>query len=80
MIESLGQSLKTRIVDVKFTKADGTVRDMRCSQLPDYFVKSETEVQSDKTKRTASDDVWVVYDIDKQSVRSFRRDSVISFS
>jgi hypothetical protein len=77
--ESVFQKLRTDIVNVCFTKADGTERKMLCtlveSKIPeDKRPKSTTETQS---ASTAGSSVRV-FDTEKQEWRSFRFESVIS--
>lgn len=57
---------------VTFTKADGTERVLQCTLNPEYIPVSES-----KNTRKSSDEVMVVYDIEKDAWRSFRKDSVI---
>jgi hypothetical protein len=67
------QWLKTNEVEVIFTKVDGTERIMKCT------LKSEFLPESLATHhKTPSDQVVNVFDLDKQSWRSFRLDSIKS--
>jgi hypothetical protein len=60
-------------IDILFTKADGTERQMRCTlnenKIPADFAPKSTE-------RKKSDEVLPVFDIENQGWRSFRLDSV----
>lgn len=67
-------ALEAGVVNVTFTKADGTVRKMRCTRNQNLFVTTEA-----KTDRKPNQDVAVVFDLDINATRSFRLDSVISF-
>jgi hypothetical protein len=71
--------LKTKLheseVMVKFTKADGTERIMRCS-LNDNFIPS----YEFSGKKIQNPDVLPVWDIENMGWRSFRLDSVISYT
>ena len=62
--------LQTTEVSVTFVKADGTVRDMRCtldiSRIPLQPVQESTETPDSETQR--------VFDLDLQQWRSFRYD------
>ena len=73
--EKIKETLIDSICDVRFTKVDGTVRDMRCTLkaelLPDAGESEET------TKKTVNESVLPVWDLDKKAWRSFRVDSVI---
>jgi len=67
--------LNTGIVNVKFTKTDGTERDMKCTLMSE-IVKPH-EKKTDREKKV-NEDVISVWDIDKEGWRSFRYDSIIS--
>ena len=62
---------------VTFKKKDGTDRVMKCS-LKAGIVPPATKEDpaSQKKVRTISDEVCVVYDVEKEGWRSFRWDSV----
>jgi hypothetical protein len=76
VLEGLSERLKHETLDVTFKKSDGTIRTMHCTAMPGAFPLRET------TERTTvpNPDVQVVVDLDKNAIRSFRRDSVIKFS
>lgn len=67
--------LSTGIVNVKFTKLDGTIRDMKCT-LAESIIKPH-EKKTDREKKI-NEDIISVWDIDKEGWRSFRYDSIIS--
>jgi WYL_2, Sm-like SH3 beta-barrel fold len=66
--------LQKGIISVKFTKVDGTERTMRCT-LNESYIKPHDK-KTDKEK-AANNNIMSVWDIDKDSWRSFRVDSVI---
>jgi hypothetical protein len=72
--------LRKRDCRVIFKKTNGEERDMLCtlqeSALPDWSV----DANSDKESRGYSDQVIRVVDVNKGEWRSFRVDSVVSFS
>jgi hypothetical protein len=68
--------LKTKVCKVVFEKLDGSERTMICTLKEDLL---PTVVES-KTKKTPNEKVMPVWDIEAQSWRSFRVDSVIEFS
>jgi hypothetical protein len=74
--DGLKSLLKTLILEVRFTKADGTERDMVCTLNPEVLPE-ETETKTTTTKRKLSDEVIRVYDIENEAWRSFRVDSLI---
>ena len=69
------QSLREGVVTVKFTKKDGTERDMKCTLQESYIAPYEKKTEREKT---ANDNNISVWDIENQGWRSFRVDSVIS--
>ncbi len=76
MIE-LREVLHDGIVNVTFTKVDGTKRDMRCT-LNESLIPQSTSTEP-KAERKVNDTVQRVFDLDKNEWRSFRKDSVIEF-
>ena len=67
--------LKNGIVNVKFTKTDGTERVMKCTLL-EAMVKPH-EKKTDREKKI-NEDIISVWDVEKEGWRSFRFDSIIS--
>lgn len=63
-------NLEESIVEVTFTKKDGTERVMNCTLQEDY------SPETTGVGRSASFDAVSVYDVDKEDWRSFRWDSV----
>ena len=63
--------LLTEIVTVDFIKRDGTLRTMRCSLQKQYLPASDK-----RDERQISNTAISVWDLDKESYRSFRFDSV----
>jgi len=80
--EALELKVKNALVDnlsevrIKFTKKDGTERDMLCT-LAESKIPEDKKPKSDTT---ITDDVLRVFDLEKQDWRSFRWDSIISVS
>lgn len=73
---NLKELLKTNVVEVVFTKVNGDKRVMTCTLQPSFLPE---EVETEKTRKQ-NDDVLSVWDIDANGWRSFRFDSVISYS
>lgn len=72
------------VCKVKFTKADGTERIMRCTLKPN-ILPEPIAVDSSKVKKAVSTDILAVYDLEalakdpehsEKAWRSFRIDSV----
>jgi hypothetical protein len=72
--------LKNTVVTVNFMKKDDTKRRMVCTLNEEYLPEVQ-DVDSDKPKRTKTEspDAIAVWDLEKQSWRSFRLDSIIDF-
>jgi hypothetical protein len=62
--------LNEYVIEVTFTKKDGTERVMNCTLLEDYLPETTG------AGRAASLDALSVYDVDKDDWRSFRWDSI----
>jgi hypothetical protein len=76
--EEIREFLTSVVADVKFTKTDGTIRNMRCTLRPDHLpAPSVAESVLPKTKREENPNIIAVWDIDKKDWRSFRVDSII---
>ena len=75
--DDMKATLLKNVCDVRFTKVDGTTRDMRCTLKEDLLpepVASDTEINRN---RKPNDSVQVVWDLDKKAWRSCRIDSVL---
>jgi hypothetical protein len=67
-------ALKTNIVDVTFTKKDGTERLMKCTLNPEILPK--VEIKEDAKPRKESTTSMRVFDTEKNEWRSFTIKSV----
>jgi hypothetical protein len=72
--EALREKLGNSVCKVKFTKQDGTVREMMCTLKSDIAIPHEKK--TDRVKQM-SEDVLAVWDCEKNAWRSFRFDSII---
>ena len=65
--------LRSQIVDITFTKKDGSERILKCTLM-------ESEIPTEKvpkgTEKSKSDEVVPVFDIENDGWRSFRWDSI----
>lgn len=68
-------SLRTNVVEVIFTKKDGTDRKMLCT-LDEYLIPKEHAPKGTGSEKKG--DVISVYDIENNGWRSFRFDSLKS--
>ena len=73
--EWLISMLKMGPVEITFTKKDGTERIMSCTLKEDMMLNIPSESESTK-KKEVNLEVLPVYDLEKESWRSFRLDSI----
>ena len=76
--QKLKDILKQNIVSISFKKIDGTDRKMLCSLKEDILPAIESK-ESTK-KKPENDNVLPVWDLEKNSFRSFRIDSLTDYS
>ena len=80
--ESLKADLRQNIIEIIFTKVDGTNRVMRCTlqprMLPPLPVLTVEEAAAKKPKKV-NPDILNVFDTDKSEWRSMKYDSIISY-
>ena len=69
----LKRLLRENIMNVVFTKADGTSRAMNCTLQESYLPDMLNKVTKPRPKNS---EAVVVWDIDKRDWRSFRYDTV----
>ena len=65
--------LREGIVEFEFIKKDGTVRSAKGTLLAEHLPAPK----ADGTSRKPSDNVMVYFDMDKQSFRSFVKESFV---
>lgn len=79
--EDLKKLLKNNTLSILFNKKDGTQRTMLCTLnadlLPVVVKKEGDEVKKEKKQ---SDESLAVWDLEKNAWRSFRIDSIVSYS
>lgn len=73
--EEIKVALREGVVNVTFTKTDGTERTMRCTLLSDLIPADEQQVKKDN-ERKFTDEAIRVWDSEKQAWRAFRWNSV----
>ena len=74
----LKQSLENGIVTIFFEKADGTLREMRCTLQSQYLPPQL--LQEGSTSRAENPDTLSVWDIENGGWRSFRMNSIKSIT
>lgn len=72
--ESIVDALNAGIVEVKFTKVDGSSRTMRCTLSEKFLPPHDSEAKA----RASNEAVVAVWDVDAGGWRSFRVDTVES--
>jgi hypothetical protein len=80
--ELLIEMLRQNELTVKFTKTDGTIRDMRCTLkkeiLSELFpIQDSDEEKTEKKVRTPNPNVISVVDLEKKEWRSFKFDTIL---
>jgi len=70
--------LKEKVLTVLFKKKDGTRREMICTLKNDLLPIVEQD--PNKPKKAENPDVLPVWDLENKAFRSFRLDSIISYS
>lgn len=74
---TLKETLVSGIATVTFEKADGSLREMRCTLQSTYLPQPQL-LQEGMTPRKENLDTLAVWDIDAGGWRSFRMDSIKS--
>lgn len=70
----LKESLFKSVAKVVFNKSDGSIREMVCTLMPKYLPE---QIAEKTNTRKDNDSVLAVWDIEKESWRSFRLDSIV---
>ena len=73
------EELQTGTRVVTFKKVNGDEREMTCTLNPE-MIPDPIEIQAVKSPKAVNEEVLPVWDVKAQGWRSFRLDSVISFS
>ena len=73
----LKEAMANNVVEVTFTKVDGTNRLLKCTLDPEVLPPIiELKFEEENLKRKKSENVMCVYDTEASSWKSFRYDSV----
>lgn len=73
--EGIKNILRASVINVHFTKADGSTRVMKCT-LNEEFIPLRDSDTPPATPRKVNPDVCPVWDMENQAWRSFRWDSI----
>ena len=76
----LAELLESHVLDVEFIKVNGERRAMTCTLIDDFIPAHKRYFDDDKENRQSNPSVLAVFDLDKDDWRSFRVNSVYSFS
>ena len=74
--DTLKDLLKKKVVQIKFKKKDGSERVMKCTLQEDIVPIYEKKTERVKKQ---NDETLAVWDLEKDSFRSFKLDSVIDY-
>ena len=74
--QELKDLLKRKVVQIIFKKKDGTERVMKCTLQEDIVPLYEKKTERVKKQ---NDETLAVWDLEKDSFRSFKLDSVIDY-
>lgn len=82
-VDVLSGVLSKFIVDVDFQKTNGEIRHMRCTKKPS-MIEARLNAKypdgiPDTSHKKPNPNVVVVWDLEKDDYRSFRKDSVITY-
>jgi WYL_2, Sm-like SH3 beta-barrel fold len=75
--EDVLKTLRAGETTVRFTKVDGSEREMRCT-LSDVHIPTDKHPKTSQSSSTAGSAIRV-FDLDKSEWRSFRLESLISY-
>ena len=73
--ESIRSQLQHSVMNFKFIKNDGSVREMICTLLESLAIPYEKKTDKQKPE---NDEVLAVWDVEKHAWRSFRVNTVLS--
>jgi hypothetical protein len=76
--EQILRALHAGVVQVTFTKKDGTERVMECT-LKEDMLPAQVDIEEAIQKKKPNPDVLAVWDVEKEGWRSFRWDSVTAW-
>jgi len=77
--EAFRKLFANNIINVTFTKKDGTKRNMRCTLIEKYLPE-QIDIEETISKKKHNPNILAVWDMDNNGWRSFRLDSIISYS
>ena len=77
--KTISSALQSGIVKVEFEKNDGTMRTMYAT-LQSYYLPEQVDIEEAIEKRNKSTETIAVWDVEKEGWRSFRWDSVKSYT
>jgi hypothetical protein len=74
-LEGIQDRLRTRIIEITFTKKDGSERVMKATLLPQYLPVITEETK--KSTKIVNPELVNCWDTEKSAWRSFRVDSIV---
>ena len=79
-ISQLVEALRISVVEVRFTKVNGDIRVMRCSNAPGQIPVMPTAATDSVAAALISETTIVAFEVDLGQWRSFNKDSVIDWT
>lgn len=76
----INETLRNSVQNVKFKKADGTIRYMTCTLMESYLPNQDDKTKIVKTSKRTNDDVVACWDLEAKGWRSFRIDRVVEMT
>lgn len=77
-INSVRDALQEGVLEIVFTKKDGTERTMKCTTNPELIAETAHGNTPENMNKEPEPDLFRVTDIDINEWRSFRFDQIIS--
>jgi len=77
---AINETLRNSVQTVKFEKADGTIREMKCTLMDSYLPDQDDLTKVGKTSKRTNDDVIACWDLEAKGWRSFRIDRMIEMT
>lgn len=78
MASEIKSLLPVEILLITFEKQDGSIRELYGTLMPEFLPEREPDSE-EKSPRKKNPDVQIVFDLQKQEFRLFRKDSIRSW-
>ena len=71
--------LRDNLIEIKFTKKDGSERILLGTLREEHLPKRDSEKESTETRKRSANTISV-WDVENKGFRSIRKDSIISYA